>query len=116
MYLLLALSDLQNHRITGWLGLKGTTRIIKFQSLCHRQGHQPPDLVLDQAALGPIQPGLKHLQGWGIHSTAGLSYIGAEAQSFMWFYLFSVYEVLVDFLCTLSGGVGPSQSSAELMT
>jgi len=27
---------------------------------CHRQGHQPP---LDQAAQGPIQPGLEHLQG-----------------------------------------------------
>lgn len=35
---------------TEWLGLEGTPRIIKFQPLCHRQGHQPPDLVLDQVA------------------------------------------------------------------
>ena len=32
------------------------------------QGHQPPHLTLDQAAQVPVQPGLKHLQGWGIHS------------------------------------------------
>jgi len=29
----------------------------------HMQGHQPPHLMLDQAAQGPIQPGLEHLQG-----------------------------------------------------
>jgi len=28
------------------------------------QGHQPPYPVLDQAAQGPIKPGLEHLQGW----------------------------------------------------
>jgi len=28
----------------------------------------PPDLVLDQAAQGPIQPGLEHLQGRSIHT------------------------------------------------
>jgi len=38
---------------------------------CHRQGLQPPYLMLDQAAQGPIQPGLEHLQGWGIHSLSG---------------------------------------------
>jgi len=37
----------------------------------HRQGHQPPHLILDQAVQGPIQPGLEHLQGWGIHSLSG---------------------------------------------
>ena len=31
----------------------------------HRQGHQPPHLILGQAAQGPIQPGLEHPQGWG---------------------------------------------------
>ena len=31
-------------------------------------GHQLPDLVLDQIAEGPIQPGLEHLQGQSIHS------------------------------------------------
>jgi len=29
----------------------------------HMQGHQPPHLIPDQAAQGPIQPGLEHLQG-----------------------------------------------------
>jgi len=38
---------------------------------CHRQHHQFPDLVLDQAAQGPIQPGIEHLQGWSIHSLSG---------------------------------------------
>ena len=32
-----------------------------------RQDHQPPHLILDQAAQGPIQPGLEHLQGWTGH-------------------------------------------------
>ena len=32
------------------------------------QGHQPPHLILNQAAQRPIQPGLEHLEGWGIHS------------------------------------------------
>ena len=34
----------------------------------HRQGHQPSHLILDQTARDPIQPGLEHLQGWGIHN------------------------------------------------
>jgi len=38
---------------------------------CRMQGHQPPHLILDQAAQGPIQPGLEHLQGWGIHNLLG---------------------------------------------
>ena len=29
---------------------------------CHRQGHQPPDLVLDQIAHSPIQAGLECLK------------------------------------------------------
>ena len=32
------------------------------------QGHQPPYLILEQAAQGAIQPGLEHLQGWSIHN------------------------------------------------
>jgi len=44
---------------------------MKLQPLCHRQGHQPPRLIPAQAAQGPIQPGLEHLQGWGIHSLSG---------------------------------------------
>jgi len=30
--------------------------------------HQPPHLIPDQAAQGPIQPGFENLQGRGIHS------------------------------------------------
>jgi len=52
-----------------WVGRN--PRVIKFQTRCHRQGHQPPDVALDQDAQGPIQPGLEHLQGWGIHSLSG---------------------------------------------
>ena len=33
--------------------------------------YQPPHLIPDQAAQGPIQPGLEHLQGRGIHSLSG---------------------------------------------
>jgi len=29
--------------------LEGISRIIKFQPPCHREGHQPPYLILDQA-------------------------------------------------------------------
>ena len=54
-----------------WLGMEGTSRIIKLQPPCYRQGCQPPHFILDQAAQGPIQPGLEHLQGWGIHSLSG---------------------------------------------
>ena len=54
---------LVHHRITEWLGLEGIPKIIEFQHPRHRQGHQPPDLVLDQAAQCPIQPGIEHLQG-----------------------------------------------------
>ena len=45
-------------------------RDLKDQVLipCHRQGWQPLDEVLDQIAQGPIQPGLKYLQEWGIHN------------------------------------------------
>jgi len=43
---------------------------MNLQPPRHRQGHQPPHL-LDQAAQGPIQPGLEHLQGWGIHKLSG---------------------------------------------
>jgi len=33
----------------------------------HRQGRQPPYLILHQAAQASIQPGLEHLQGWTGH-------------------------------------------------
>ena len=38
---------------------------------CHRQDHQPPYLIPDQAAQGPIQPALEHLLEWRIHSLSG---------------------------------------------
>jgi len=44
---------------------------MKLQPPCHRQGCQPPDLILHPAAQGPIQPGLEHLQEWGIQSLSG---------------------------------------------
>lgn len=30
--------------------------------------HKTPTHVLDQVGQGHIQPGLEHLQGWGIHN------------------------------------------------
>jgi len=33
----------------------------------HTQGHRPPHFIPAQAAQGPIQPGLEHLQGWMGH-------------------------------------------------
>jgi len=51
--------------------LEGTSRIMNLQPSRHRQGHQPPHLTLDHAAQGPIQSGLEHLQGWGIHNLSG---------------------------------------------
>ena len=33
------------YRTVEWFGLKGTSRIIKFQPPCHKQGHQPPYLT-----------------------------------------------------------------------
>jgi len=57
-----------HRRVIEWPGLEGAARIIEFQLPCHRQDLQPPDLVLDQAAQGPFQPGLEHLQGQSIHS------------------------------------------------
>ena len=44
---------------------------MKLQPLGHMQSHQPPYPIPAQAAQGPIQPGLEHLQGRGIHSLSG---------------------------------------------
>jgi len=52
-----------------WLSLEVTLKIINIQLLCHAQGCQP----LDQAAQGPIQPVLKHLQGCSTHNFFGQS-------------------------------------------
>jgi len=64
---IISFSFRMNHRIE-WLGLEGTTRIIKFPPPCYRQGHQPPNMVLEQVARGPIQPGLEHLRGSSIYN------------------------------------------------
>jgi len=53
--------------ITESFGLEGTLKIILFQAPCHGQGHLP----LDQVAQSPMQPGLEHFQGGGIHSSSG---------------------------------------------
>ena len=34
-------------------------------------GWNGPQIPPDQAAQGPVQPGLMHLQGWGTHSSLG---------------------------------------------
>ena len=54
-------------RIIECLALEGTLRIMKF----HKQAHQPPDLVLDQVAQGPIHPSLEHFQERSIQILSG---------------------------------------------
>uniref|UniRef100_G1NQP0 FAT atypical cadherin 3 n=1 Tax=Meleagris gallopavo TaxID=9103 RepID=G1NQP0_MELGA len=61
----------ENQRIAVKLGLEGTSKIMNLQPLCHRQGYQPPHLILDEAAQGPIQSGLEHLQGQGTYYPSG---------------------------------------------
>jgi len=48
-----------------------------FPIPCHGQGHLPPHHV----AQSPIQPGLEHLQGWGIHSFSGQPGPGPHCRS-----------------------------------
>ena len=55
-----------NHRITEWLGLKGSSQPIQSKP-CHRQDHPAA-----HAAQGPVQPGLEYPQRWGTHSFSGL--------------------------------------------
>jgi len=54
------------HGITEWLRLEGTSYIIQPQPCAMGSCHPP-----DEAAQGPIQPGLEHLWGWGAHSSLG---------------------------------------------
>ena len=49
----------RNHR-TAWVGRD--LKAHPVSTLCHGQGCDPAD----QAAQGPIQPGLECLQGWGL--------------------------------------------------
>ena len=63
--------QLQYQRITEWLGLEGTSRIKSQPPYQGGQGSQLLDQLLDQAAQGPVQAGLKHLQGQSIHNLSG---------------------------------------------
>jgi len=49
-----------------WVGKDLKGHLVPPQS--HGQDCQPLDQVLDQAAQGPIQPGLEHIQQQGIHN------------------------------------------------
>jgi len=57
--------SLQNHRMAQ---VGRDLKDNQAPTPCQRQGHQPSHLILDQAAQGPIQPGLEHFQGQGIHN------------------------------------------------
>jgi len=60
-------NECEYYRIIEWLGLEGTLKTIVFQTPCHGQRQLPPD----QVAQSPVQPGLGHFQGGGIHSFSG---------------------------------------------
>ena len=59
----------QNHRITEWPGLEGTSRIMNLQLPC--QEGPPTSPFTRPGCPGPLQPGLEHLQGRGIHNLSG---------------------------------------------
>jgi len=52
------------HTITEWLRLEGTLKVIELQP-------NAMAWLLPTSSGCPIQPGLGHLQGWGIHSFSG---------------------------------------------
>ena len=58
-----------HHRIIDWLGLEGISRIIRFH--LQRAGLPTARSSIRSRCWGPIQPGLKHLQGWVIHNLFG---------------------------------------------
>jgi len=53
-------------RITEWPGLEGISRITNLQPSC--QARPPTSPFTRPVAQGPLQPGLEHLQGRGIHN------------------------------------------------
>ena len=55
--------NIESQNRLGWKGPHSPPSPIR----CHGQGCPPPA----QAAHGPIQPGLKHLQGWGTTASLG---------------------------------------------
>lgn len=62
-------SESQKHRM---VGLEGILMIIKLQPLTESCVPPPPD----QATQGPLQTGLGHLEGWGIHNWLPLASSG----------------------------------------
>ena len=73
---------------------------------CRMQGHQHPHLILDQAAQGPIQPGLERLQGWGIHNQpvpAPHHSLGRYNTSIL---IYAVFVKPMDFSSLITLGVG----------
>ena len=54
-------------RMIEWPRLETTLKIIHFPAPFHELDCQPPD----QTAKDPIQPGLEHLQRWGIRTSLG---------------------------------------------
>ena len=57
----------QNTESQNGLGWKGPQGSQSSNPPSCMQGHQPPHFIPAQAAQGPIQPGLEHLQGWTGH-------------------------------------------------
>lgn len=49
-----------------WVEMNLKGRLVPIPTPCVRNATQ-----LDQVASSPIQPGLKHCQGWGIHNLSG---------------------------------------------
>ena len=86
------------HRIIEWLRFEGTSRITKLQPLCSLLGHQPPYLILDQAAQGPIQPGLGAAE---VSSKILLSVISIHVSSFQNVIRFNANSYIVSALCKL---------------
>ena len=52
------ITSFHSHRMA-WVGRD--PKVHRGPTPSHRQGHQPPDLALDQVAQGLIQPGLFHV-------------------------------------------------------
>ena len=96
------LNELQNHRMV-WVGrdLKDHEALTP----CCMQGCQPPPLIPAQAAQGPIQPGLEHLQGWVGHPQPLWAAVPAPQHSLC----VSVY------ICVYTGTQNTSVSSASFI-
>lgn len=65
MFLYSTILPYVTHRMIEWFELEGNLKPIQLQPPCLVQSCQPPNQALDEVAKVPIQPGLKHFQGWG---------------------------------------------------